>query len=469
MRALFQNLGVFISYASEHRPIAERIALSLRGRGYKVFLDKDDLPAGASYDDKIHQAILSSGAFIFLISPESIADGRYTLTELKFARERWPNPSRSVLPVVVAKTDLARVPDYLKAVTILEPHGNVAAEVSAAVAKLTKTINRAVFVGVACVAAIIAAALFIFYQLRGSIDVAMTLAPSSEAPGTVPPLATGADATLFRVVYQETHENGVAQIGYRLPYVDLVRKGGPVKGVRYRDTPFQWSFPELSVKLANNTPKNAVLSSAVLKIASSEIAAEPIIIFEDQSMNVIQIANEGWADVIDPVLKFSVKEIKADDEIELFAPQVHTLELKTFASHARPIPINHHVPARLANKDAVAVSGTLEYGARNDRKTLSFETTVLTDIKAGQGLPPSFTYPPTFFEAGKAPATLVVPISQTIKPGEADHFLMTLATDKSSQTRLSVSFKTTTGDILPGGDLLLNYFVPRSKSPGRKP
>jgi hypothetical protein len=109
MRALFQNLGVFISYASEYRPVAERIALSLRGRGYKVFLDKDDLPAGASYDDKIHQAILSSGAFIFLISPESIADGRYTLTELKFARERWPNPSRSVLPVVVAKTDLARV------------------------------------------------------------------------------------------------------------------------------------------------------------------------------------------------------------------------------------------------------------------------------------------------------------------------------------------------------------------------
>jgi hypothetical protein len=72
---------IFISYASEHRALAERIAFSLRGRGFRVFLDKDDLPPGGSYDDRIHGAIASSSALVFLVSPESVTPGRYTLTE----------------------------------------------------------------------------------------------------------------------------------------------------------------------------------------------------------------------------------------------------------------------------------------------------------------------------------------------------------------------------------------------------
>jgi TIR domain len=126
-------MKIFLSYASEDRSIAEAIAFSLRDRGHEVFLDRDGLRAGEGFDRSIERAVNKSNIFIFLISPEAVAEGRYTLTELTFARQKWPSPSGHVLPVRVRTTPRDQIPSYLKAVTILEPHGNVAAETSAKV------------------------------------------------------------------------------------------------------------------------------------------------------------------------------------------------------------------------------------------------------------------------------------------------------------------------------------------------
>jgi hypothetical protein len=124
-------MQIFLTYASEQKATAEAIAFSLRSRGHKVFLDKDDLPPGQSYDEQIETAIANSDYLLFLISPESVKPGRYTLTELEHARRKWRSPDGYILPVMVAPTDMAMVPKFLSAVTILEPKGNVAAEVAA--------------------------------------------------------------------------------------------------------------------------------------------------------------------------------------------------------------------------------------------------------------------------------------------------------------------------------------------------
>jgi hypothetical protein len=126
-------MKIFITHASEDKKVAESITFSLRSRGYTVFLDRDDLPPGESFDQQIRNAVQDSDIFVFLISPDSVADGRYTLTELTFARRKWPNPSNHVLPVMVRKTLPDQIPPYLKAVTILEPLGNITAETSAAI------------------------------------------------------------------------------------------------------------------------------------------------------------------------------------------------------------------------------------------------------------------------------------------------------------------------------------------------
>jgi hypothetical protein len=124
-------MKIFLSYAHEQRPVAEEVNVSLSVRGYDVFFDRSNLKAGVGYDAAIQKAVEECDLFAFLISPESLEQGSYTLTELGFAKDKWKNPSGRVLPVMAKPTLNSKVDAYLRAVTILYPQGNVAAEVAA--------------------------------------------------------------------------------------------------------------------------------------------------------------------------------------------------------------------------------------------------------------------------------------------------------------------------------------------------
>jgi hypothetical protein len=128
---------IFLSYASSLDETAARIELSLEGEGHDVFRDRTALPPGESFDARIRAAIEESDLFVFLISPESVTPGRYTLTELKFAEQKWRHPAGRVLPVLAEPTPIEAIPAFLRAVSILKPHGNLVAEVAAEVARLT--------------------------------------------------------------------------------------------------------------------------------------------------------------------------------------------------------------------------------------------------------------------------------------------------------------------------------------------
>ncbi len=128
---------VFLSYSSGQGDAAARIELSLKGDGYAVFRDRTALPPGESFDARIRAALEESDLFIFLISRESIAPGRYTLTELKFAEQKWGHPAGHVLPVFTEEVPKNAVPSFLRAVTILQPRGDLVAEVAAEAARMT--------------------------------------------------------------------------------------------------------------------------------------------------------------------------------------------------------------------------------------------------------------------------------------------------------------------------------------------
>lgn len=135
-------MRAFLSYASEHRDLATRLALGLRKLGVETFLDRDTLPAGESFDDRIASAIGRSDVFIFLISTEAVARGAYTLTELGIAERRWPHPSGSVLPVFIEPVAVEDLPPYLRAVTILDPSGDPVADTLHAVGELVARQRR---------------------------------------------------------------------------------------------------------------------------------------------------------------------------------------------------------------------------------------------------------------------------------------------------------------------------------------
>ncbi len=132
---------IFISYAAEDRELAYRISLSLRDHDLDVFFDRDELQPGGGYDKEIRQQILQSSAFVFLVSKHSVTPGRYTLTELQFARDKWPHPKERVLPVGVGPTgkiasEVKDLMSYVNAVSILRPKGSAASEVSAKVVEM---------------------------------------------------------------------------------------------------------------------------------------------------------------------------------------------------------------------------------------------------------------------------------------------------------------------------------------------
>ena len=127
---------IFLSYSSDQVETAAQIELSLKEDGHSVFRDRTSLPPGQSFDAQIRQAVATSDLFVFLITKNSVAAGHYTLTELKFAQEKWGNPSGHVLPVVLEAVPRESIPAFLRAVTILKPIGNVTAEVAAEVERM---------------------------------------------------------------------------------------------------------------------------------------------------------------------------------------------------------------------------------------------------------------------------------------------------------------------------------------------
>jgi hypothetical protein len=131
-------MQIFLSYASEDHELADQVHLALAGDGRQVFFDKESLPPAGDYHARIRAAVEQSDIFVFLLSPNSVAPGSYTLTELKYARAKWPHPKGRVLPVRMRDVPWETIPAYLKAVTLLEPEGNLPAEVSVAVSELER-------------------------------------------------------------------------------------------------------------------------------------------------------------------------------------------------------------------------------------------------------------------------------------------------------------------------------------------
>ena len=136
-------MRVFVSYAAEQRRIAERVYLALVADGHEVFFDRTALQAAAESSTAIRDQVAASNLLVFLVSRDSLAAGTAALTELALAQVQWPHPAHHVLPVRVDDVPFDVIPEYLKAVSLLQPAGDVAAEVAACVQGMRPRWNRA--------------------------------------------------------------------------------------------------------------------------------------------------------------------------------------------------------------------------------------------------------------------------------------------------------------------------------------
>lgn len=129
-------MDVFLSYASEDRALAERVCRVLEGEGHDVFFDREDLGGGDAFGEKIRRAMAKTDVLVYLISRSSVASKSYALTELSIAANLPRRRRPALLPVRTDDTAIDAVPATLRAFTILEPQGDVPAEIALAVDRL---------------------------------------------------------------------------------------------------------------------------------------------------------------------------------------------------------------------------------------------------------------------------------------------------------------------------------------------
>ncbi len=175
-------MDIFISYSSKYSDLCERLRLALEAEGHRAFVDRSELEPGQTFNAELREAISECDVFIFMVAPESVAHGSYALAELGLAQNRWRHPRGHVLPVVVAPTPIESVPPYLKAVTLLQPQGDVVAETLAAVASMRA--RRRIWplvLAAGIVGLLAAAALAYFVQQRAAEGRRLAMEISSAA------------------------------------------------------------------------------------------------------------------------------------------------------------------------------------------------------------------------------------------------------------------------------------------------
>jgi len=265
-----------------------------------------------------------------------------------------------------------------------------------------------------------------------------------------------------QLAYAAEIEGDTQHIGYRLGYLDLFKRGGPIRGYNPMGVTFKWRFPEVAVNIVNNTNSTMVLSQAVLSVLASSVDEDPLLVVERDSVNELIIHNEGWGDITGGTVELAIQEPDSGQEVALFAPAKKTVPLPAFTDTAR-IALLPLLPQRLRDFGGVSVRGEIVYNSARGRGSVAFETQVSLQVRAGAGIPASHTYK-AFFTAGKAPARIPIDIAQRIAPGDADRFYIVLGADKTCHNRIRVDFQTAGGETVAGSPFLLDLFVPRSAS-----
>jgi hypothetical protein len=97
--------SVFLSYASEDRPIIARLKEELEGAGVDVWLDRKELQGGDDYEAKIRRNIESCSYFVPILSPQTLTTKpRYFRLEWGWAERvaaQLPPNRRFIVPLVV--------------------------------------------------------------------------------------------------------------------------------------------------------------------------------------------------------------------------------------------------------------------------------------------------------------------------------------------------------------------------------
>jgi len=128
---------VFLSYASQDKEFARKIANRIKAHGVRVWLDELELAWGDSIVEKINSAISSSDYIIFLVSPNSVKS-EWCRDELTTALARdLTERDVSIMPVLISDLRDSEIPIALKNIKWLDLRKNYERNIDLLVKRIT--------------------------------------------------------------------------------------------------------------------------------------------------------------------------------------------------------------------------------------------------------------------------------------------------------------------------------------------
>ncbi|MEQ9305352.1 MAG: hypothetical protein RJQ14_15690, partial [Marinoscillum sp.] len=259
------------------------------------------------------------------------------------------------------------------------------------------------------------------------------------------------------------------QITPTMPYLESIKNGTPLIGFRYWNKPFQWEFPKMSLKMVNNTLNTIFLNKIIIYVEESNINNSPVPIFKEDfwSPGEIVVINEGFGKIVNPKVDYKILDSKTaihDDNYDILP---FSDSLKDSKDHLT-FSIVENLSKELLDQltlPVVCVMGRMSYYSESQvYHEVKFKTRVaLRMAPPGVPAPPNYQYD-IFFESGRENYSEIVDISQSIKPGEIDHFLLMFATDKSAEFKLRIKVLSVSGEEFSLNHVTVNTFVPKSES-----
>jgi hypothetical protein len=96
---------VFISYASDTKPLAEELAKALESQGIEPWVDFRDLHPGQRWRDELDRAIDAAQWLIILVGEESRATPWQEAEWSAALAHTWLNSDKKLLPVIFGDSD----------------------------------------------------------------------------------------------------------------------------------------------------------------------------------------------------------------------------------------------------------------------------------------------------------------------------------------------------------------------------
>lgn len=322
----------------------------------------------------------------------------------------------------------------------------------------------------------------------------------------------------MRVTYQASSDAIGIVISPKLPYLDLVAKGGPVSALTYWDQPFAMSIPNLDLKIVNNDKQTYFFTGVIFDVERSEPDNEPVIVLHHDISGInprhIEILNEGWGKVLSPSIRFIVsatplhptipfdtekaseihfdafdRQANVDLSREIESAGVNLSRLSELAgckkaSRSDPSGMvtcrsgnhmnkmtqqQHQRELRQASgpftNNTAYVQGELSYSTAESpaRKRLAFTASVaiMRDLSPGAPTPPSCQYETLLHSKGTT-YSVSVPIAQALKAGDVDRFNISVAAPQSSVHRFRLRLIYNGGKELVSPPIELRIFMPQS-------